>query len=67
MTEKDITNISLVDEILNNMLLIIERREEFDEKSITNLKKLAEKEELDKAKKVIDAIKPIREENCETD
>lgn len=50
MTEKDITNISLV-----------------DEKSITNLKKLAEKEELDKAKKVIDAIKPIREENCETD
>ncbi|MDP2844619.1 MAG: hypothetical protein Q8N79_00905 [Candidatus Methanoperedens sp.] len=67
MTEKDITNISLVDEILNNMLLIIERREEFDEKSITNLKKLAEKEELDKAKKVIDAIKPIRGENCETD
>jgi phosphopantothenate synthetase len=67
MTEKDITNISLVDEILNNMLLIIERREEFDEKSITNLKKLAEKEELDKAKKVIDAIKAIRGENCETD
>lgn len=67
MSEKDITNISLIDEILNNMLLIIERREEFDEKSITNLKKLAEKEELDKAKKVIDAIKPIIGENCETD
>lgn len=59
MSEKDITNISLVDEILNNMLLIIGRREEFDEKSITNLKKLAEKGELEKAKKVIDAIKPI--------
>jgi len=28
---------------------------------------MTEKEELDKAKKVIDAIKPIRGENCETD
>ena len=66
MTEGRITNISLVEQIFDEMFTIIEKREEFDEVTIQKLKELGAKEELQKAKKVSKVLIPDRGDESET-
>lgn len=66
MTENEDPNISLVDTILNKMFSNLKEREEFDEKTVSNLQALSEKGELNKAKKVTDTLKDTGGEDLET-
>ena len=66
MTEGRITNISLVEQIFDEMFTIIEKREEFDEVTIQKLKELGAREELQKAKKVSKVLIPDRGDESET-
>ena len=66
MTEGRITNISLAEQIFDEMFTIIEKREEFDEVTIQKLKELGAREELQKAKKVSKVLIPDRGDDSET-
>ena len=66
MTEEMTTNISLAEQIFDEMFTIIEKREEFDEVTIQKLKELGAKEELQKAKKVSKVLIPDRGDESET-
>lgn len=66
MTEKRTTNISLVEQIFDEMFTIIEKREEFDEVTIQKLKELGARKELQKEKKVSKVLIPDRGDESET-
>ncbi len=66
MTEERNTNISLVEQIFDEMFTIIEKREEFDEVTIQKLKELGAREELQKEKKVSKVLIPDRGDESET-
>nr|QNO46227.1 hypothetical protein ABPEKODN_00040 [Methanosarcinales archaeon ANME-2c ERB4] len=66
MTEGRITNISLVEQIFDEMFTIIEKREEFDEVTIQKLKELGARKELQKEKKVSKVLIPDRGDESET-
>jgi hypothetical protein len=56
MNEKSLVRKSLTELILDEMFAQIEKREEFDTKTIQELKKLASKEQLHIASQVTKAI-----------
>nr|QNO49915.1 hypothetical protein GKKIKBAN_00029 [Methanosarcinales archaeon ANME-2c ERB4] len=66
MTEGRITNISLAEQIFDEMFTIIEKREEFDEVTIQKLIELGAREELQKAKEVSKVLIPDRGDDSET-
>ena len=66
MTEERNTNISLVEQIFDEMFTIIEKREEFDEVTIQKLKELGARKELQKDKKVSKVLIPDRGDESET-
>ena len=66
MTEERNTNISLVEQIFDEMFTIIEKREEFDEVTIQKLKELGARKELQKEKKVSKVLIPDRGDESET-
>lgn len=66
MAEKRTTNISLVEQIFDEMFTSIEKREEFDEVTIQKLKELGARKELQKEKKVSKVLIPDRGDESET-
>jgi len=60
MTKEKNTNISLAEQIYDEMFTIIEKRDDFDEVTIQKLRELGAKEELQKAKKVSNVLIPDR-------
>jgi len=66
MTEGGITNISLVEQIFDEMFTSIEKREEFDELTIQKLRELGAREELQKEKEVSKVLIPDRGDDSET-
>lgn len=66
MTEGRITNISLAEQIFDEMFTSIEKREEFDEVTIQKLRELGAREELQKVKKVSKVLIPDRGDDSET-
>ena len=66
MTEERNTNISLVEQIFDEMFTIIEKRGEFDEVTIQKLKELGARKELQKEKKVSKVLIPDRGDESET-
>ena len=66
MTEERTTNISLADQIFDEMFASIEKREEFDEVTVQKLKELGARQELQKAKMVSKVLIPDRGDDSET-
>ena len=66
MAEKRTTNISLVEQIFDEMFTSIEKREEFDEVTIQKLRELGAREELQKAKEVSKVLIPDMGDDRET-
>ncbi len=66
MAEKRTTNISLVEQIFDEMFTIIEKREEFDEVTIQKLRELGARKELQKEKKVSKVLIQDRGDESET-
>lgn len=57
MKEEIISSKSLVEQIIDEMLNKIEKQEEFDSITFTNIKELAENGELKNVMKVIEALR----------
>lgn len=58
MMEKPFIQKSLVDQILELTLNVIEQRDEFDRHTLSKLRKLASNGDLKKAEKVAEALEP---------
>lgn len=67
MTEEHVIEKPLIEQIVDEMLNIIEKQEEFDPQTITNLKSLALDGKLTKKTQVIETIKLESRENHESD
>ena len=66
MTEERTTNISLAEQIFDEMFASIEKRKEFDEVTVQKLKELGVRQELQKVKKVSKVLIPDRGDDSET-
>lgn len=66
MTEERTTNISLAEQIFDEMFASIEKRKEFDEVTVQKLRELGVRQELQKVRKVSKVLIPDRGDDSET-